>query len=216
MVNGGAILYTNTGLQYKFKDFSLGVQYGHLDFVTGIQEVIMCLFLSKFQQLSELDLTEMLKKSFRFAIIQTVVFGRHLQQKSVQQVTFDFFYPMGKTRDDGQGNFNRTQPINQTLYIIGFEYQKYISHNAFLYAHLDTMYKGLRAGFMDLFFGVGKNFWETEYINFFAKFGIGAAGGRIFPENGLTMYPSTGFDLKFTEHFGLSFHGVPQIYWSNI
>ena len=114
---------------------------------------------------------------------------------------------MGKTRDDGQGNFNRTQPINQTLYIIGFEYQKYISHNAFLYAHLDTMYKGLRAGFMDLFFGVGKNFWETEYINFFAKFGIGAAGGRIFPENGLTMYPSTGFDLKFTEHFGLSFHG---------
>ena len=60
---------------------------------------------------------------------------------------------------------------------------------------------------MDLFFGVGKNFWETKYINFFAKFGIGAAGGRIFPENGLTMYPSTGFDLKFTEHFGLSFHG---------
>ena len=40
-----------------------------------------CLFLSKFQQLSEPDLTEMLKKNFRFAIIQTVVFGRHLQQK---------------------------------------------------------------------------------------------------------------------------------------
>lgn len=60
---------------------------------------------------------------------------------------------------------------------------------------------------MDMFFGIGKNFFESEYINLFAKFGIGAAGGRIFPENGLTMYPNAGFDLRFSEHFGLSFHG---------
>jgi hypothetical protein len=52
------------------------------------------------------------------------------------------------------------------------------------------MYSGLMAGFMDLFFGVGKNFVETDRVNLFAKFGVGAAGGRIFPENGLTIYPS--------------------------
>ena len=100
-----------------------------------------------------------------------------------------------------------TQPITQTLYIIGFEYHRYINSNTFLYAHLDTMYSGLRAGFMDMFFGIGKNFIETKYVNFFGKFGLGAAGGRIFPENGATMYPSIGADVRFSEHFGLSFHG---------
>ena len=79
------------------------------------------------------------------------------------------------------------KPINHTLYIIGFEYQRYLNVNSFLYAHLDTMYSGLRSGFMDMFVGYGRNFLNSEYINFFAKFGIGAAGGRIFPENGLRI-----------------------------
>ena len=69
------------------------------------------------------------------------------------------------------------------------------------------MYGGLTAGFMDVFFGAGKNFIETKHINFFGKFGIGAAGGRIYPEGGLTMYPNVGFDVKLTDKFGISAHG---------
>ena len=207
LVNGGAIVYANTGLQYKFEKFSFGVQYGYLDFINGIQGGNNVSFFVEIP-------TTVRAGSYANAQQEFIVnddfknnFWKKPAVRSVQQVTFDFFYPMGSTRDDGKGNFNNAQPINQTLYIIGFEYQRYINTNTFLYAHLDTMYKGLRAGFMDLFFGVGKNFFETEYINFFAKFGIGAAGGRIFPENGLTMYPSAGFDVKFSEKFGLSFHG---------
>ena len=37
--------------------------------------------------------------------------------------------------------------------------------------------------------------------------GIGAAGGRIYPEGGLTMYPSAGFDVRLTKEFGISAHG---------
>jgi hypothetical protein len=44
-------------------------------------------------------------------------------------------------------------------------------------------------------------------VNLFAKMGIGAAGGRIFPEGGLTAYPSLGADVKITEKFGMSVHG---------
>ena len=36
---------------------------------------------------------------------------------------------------------------------------------------------------------------------------VGAAGGRIYPEGGLTMYPNAGFDVRFSKNFGLSFHG---------
>jgi hypothetical protein len=69
------------------------------------------------------------------------------------------------------------------------------------------MYSGLVAGFMDVFIGLGKNFIQTENVNFFGKFGIGAAGGRIYPEGGLTMYPSIGADVKITEKIGISAHG---------
>lgn len=207
LVNGGAIIYANTGLQYKFKDISFGVQYGYLDFVTGIQGGDNVSFFVEIPTTIRAGSYKDAQQEFKVIDNFTNTFWDKPTVKSVQQVKFDFFFPIGNTRTDGNGNFNNAQPINQVLYIIGFEYQRYLNSNTFLYAHLDTMYKGLRAGFMDMFFGVGKNFIETEYINFFAKFGLGAAGGRIFPENGLTMYPSAGFDLRFTDHFGLSFHG---------
>ena len=167
----------------------------------------MCLFLSKFQQLSELDLTEMLKKNFRFAIIQTVVFGRHPQQKVFSKSPLTSSIRWEKREMTDKETSIGHNPLTKHFISSGSSIKNTSVITPFYTRISDTMYKGLRAGFMDLFFGVGKNFWETEYINFFAKFGIGAAGGRIFPENGLTMYPSTGFDLKFTEHFGLSFHG---------
>ncbi len=207
LVNGGAIVYVNSGLQYKFDGFSFGVQYGYLDFFTGIQGGDNVSFFVEIPTTARAGSYRDALKEFTINESSREEFWEKPAVKSVQQVTFDWFFPLGQTRTDGQGNFNNAQPITQTLHIIGFEYQRYLNSNTFLYAHLDTMYKGLRAGFMDMFFGVGKNFYETEYVNFFAKFGIGAAGGRIFPENGLTMYPSTGLDIRFSDHIGLSLHG---------
>ena len=38
LVNGGGILYPSVGLQYKAKGVSFGVQYGYVNFFTGIQK----------------------------------------------------------------------------------------------------------------------------------------------------------------------------------
>lgn len=206
LVNGGAILYPNAGFQYKLKNVSFGVQYGIVDFFDGIQGGNNVSFFIEIP--TSVNAGSYKNAHKKYKIVDTDDdFWEKPAVKSVQQVKFDFFFPRGNTRNDGFGNFNNTTPITQTLYIIGFEYQRYINSNTFLYAHLDTMYSGLRAGFMDMFFGIGKNFIETKYVNFFAKMGLGAAGGRIFPENGLTMYPSAGFDVRFSDHFGLSVHG---------
>ena len=204
LVDGGGILYTNIGLQYKTEEYSFGVQYGKVDFFTGFIKNDNLSFFVEIPTTLRVASYKEAQKEFIVDDTSKDAFWQKPSVKSVQQVTFDFFYPIGDSRTD---SFQGNQPINNTLYIIGFEYQRYLNENTFIYAHTDTMYKGLVAGFMDLFIGVGKNFVETKYVNLFGKFGMGAAGGRIYQEGGLTMYPNAGADIKLTDQFGVSVHG---------
>tara|TARA_B100000787_G_C16199267_1_gene303660 strand:+ start:18906 stop:20420 length:1515 start_codon:yes stop_codon:yes gene_type:complete len=204
LVNGGGIIYPNVGLQLRKKNYSFGVQYGQVNFFTGIIKNNNVSFFIEIP--SVLSYKSYVEARNKFTLNNTLKENSRTKPavKSVQQVTFDFFFPFGDSRKDATQNY---APLNNTLSILGFEYQRYLSENTFIYAHTDAMYKGLVAGFMDLFIGVGKNFMFTKNINLFGKFGIGAAGGRIFPENGLTMYPSIGADIKISDQFGFSTHG---------
>lgn len=204
LVNGGGILYPSVGLQYKKNDYSFGIQYSQVNFFTGIIKNDNFSFFVEIPSVLRKTGYENAQKEFAIKNTSKDELWKKKARKSVQQVTFDFFFPIGDSRKDATENF---APITNTLSIIGFEYQRYLTDNTFAYVHTDAMYSGLVAGFMDLFVGIGKNFIETKHVNFFAKFGIGAAGGRIYPEDGLTMYPSAGADIKFTEKFGLSLHG---------
>ena len=206
LVNGGGILYPNAGLQYKKNGYSFGIQYGSVNFFTGIQKDENVSFFIEIPSLLRTGSYADAQKTFTVTNTSKDDFWQKPSVKSVQQITFDYFFPVGDSRTDASTT-PRYKQIDQTLSILGFEYQRYLTNNTFIYAHVDAMYSGLTAGFMDLFFGVGKNFIETKHVNFFAKIGIGAAGGRIFPENGLTFYPSTGFDVKLTDKFGVSAHG---------
>ncbi|QTD37693.1 hypothetical protein JL193_16785 [Polaribacter batillariae] len=204
LVDGGGILYSNIGLQYKKNNYSFGVQYGNVNFFTGfIKNDNVSFFVEIPSTLRTASYADIQKK-FVVNTKSKEEFWIKPAVKSVQQVTFDYFFPFGNSRTD---SFQGNKPINNTLSILGFEYQRYLTSNTFIYAHVDAMYSGLIAGFMDLFFGVGKNLNLTNRINLFGKMGIGAAGGRIYQEGGLTMYPNIGADLRITEKFGLSVHG---------
>ena len=206
LVNGGGIIYPNAGLQYKKNGYSVGVQYGSVNFFTGIQKNDNVPFFVEIPSLLRTSSYSNAQKTFTVNNTSKDEFWQKPAVKSVQQVTFDYFFPVGDSRSDASTS-PQYHALDNTLSIIGFEYQRYLTSDTFIYAHVDAMYSGLIAGFMDMFFGVGKNFIETKHVNFFAKMGIGAAGGRIFPENGLTIYPSTGFDVKLTDKFGVSAHG---------
>lgn len=206
LVNGGGIIYPNVGLQYKLKGFSFGVQYGYMNFFTGIQKDDNVSFFIEIPTLLRVGSYKNAHNTFTVDDNFTNDFWEKSAVKSVQQITFDYFFPVGMSRTDASTN-PQYKPIDNMLSILGFEYQKYITANTFIFAHVDTMYSGLVSGFMDVLFGVGKNFIETKHINFFAKMGIGAAGGRIYPEGGLTMYPNAGFDIRITDKFGISTHG---------
>jgi len=204
LVNGGGILYSNIGLQYKTDNYSFGVQYGNIDFFTGFIKNDNVSFFIEIPSPLRIASYKSAQKEFIIDDTSKDLFWEKPGVKNVQQVTFDFLFPFGDSRTD---SFQGNKPINNTLSLLGFEYQRYLTKDTFIYAHLDAMYQGLVAGYMNLFFGVGKNFVETKYVNLFAKFGAGAAGGRIFQEGGLTMYPSAGADIKITDKIGLSLHG---------
>ncbi|WP_246143088.1 hypothetical protein [Tenacibaculum adriaticum] len=200
-VNDGAFINTNIGLQYKHKNYSVGVQYSYIDFFSGkIKDDAISVFIEipSVLRLTDYDNAH---KNFIATNLSNDNFWQKPIVKNAQQVRFDFFRPFGKSKKD-----NGTK-LDETLYVLGFEYQKYINKKTFVFAHTDAIYKGLRAGFMDLFFGAGYHPYQSKYINLSIKFGIGAAGGRVAPEGGLTMYPSAGIDLKLANNFALSGHG---------
>lgn len=205
LVNGGGIFYPNAGLQYKKNGYAFGVQYGYVNFYTGIQKNDNISFFVEIPTTLRAASYSDAQKEFVVKNKSKDTFWKKPAVKSVQQITFDYFFPFGNSRTDASTT-PRYKPINHTLSVLGFEYQKYLNSNTFVYAHADAMYAGLTAGFMNIFFGAGKNLSLSNKINLFGKFGIGAAGGRIFPEGGLTMYPNVGVDVKITEKFGLSGH----------
>ncbi len=201
LVNDGGFINPNIGLQYKKNDYSFGIQYSHVNFYSG---EIKSNSISFFVEIpSILRFTDYNKAHQKFAAnnISPDDFWNKPTIKNAQQIRFDFFKPIGNSKKD-----NGT-PLTETLYVVGFEYQKYLNDNTFLFAHTDAIYKGLRAGFMDLFFGAGYHPYQSKYLNIFGKLGIGAAGGRVAPEGGLMIYPSAGIDLKLSDHLALSGHG---------
>ncbi|OSY88360.1 hypothetical protein WH52_06245 [Tenacibaculum holothuriorum] len=200
-INDGGFINPNIGLQYKKNDYSIGVQYSHVNFYSGEIKSNSVSFFVEIPSVLRLASYKDAQKEFEISNLSSDNFWKRPIVKNVQQVRFDFFQPIGKSKKDNGGE------LNETLYVLGFEYQKYLQENIFLFVHTDAIYKGLRAGFMDLFFGAGYHPYQSKYVNIFGKIGIGAAGGRIAREGGLTIYPSAGVDLKISNKFAISGHG---------
>ena len=200
LVNDGGFLNPNIGLQYKKKGYSFGIQFSHVNFYSGEMKSNSVSFLVEIPSILRFaDYTDAHKK-FISNNLSEDNFWKHPSIKNIQQLRFDFFNPIGNSRKDN-GN-----SLTETLYVLGFEYQKYLNENTFIFAHTDAIYKGLRAGFMDLFFGTGYHPYQSNSVNLFTKLAIGAAGGRVAPEGGLMVYPSMGVTLKFSKHLALSGH----------
>ena len=201
LVNDGGLINPNIGIKLKNKNYSIGLQYSYVNFYSGeIKSNSISVFAEVPIILRMANYREALK-TFIAKDYESVNLWNKAATKTAQQIRFDFLLPIGNSKRD-----NGT-PIEETLYAIGFEYQKYINEKTFTFVHTDAVYKGLRAGFMDLFFGIGGNLTEDKLINLFCKLGLGAAGGRIAPEGGLMIYPSTGMDVKISKSFLLSVHG---------
>ena len=201
LVNDGAFINPNIGLKYQQKNYALGLQLSHLNFYSGEINSNSVSFFIEIPSILNFSEYKNSEKQFTATNVSVDNFWIQPATKSAFQIRFDFFKPFGSSKKDDQS------PLTETLSVLGFEYQKYLQSNAFFFIHTDAIYKGIRAGFMDLFLGLGYHPYQDKYLNIFTKFSLGAAGGRIAPEGGLMMYPSVGVDLKITESIAFSSHG---------
>ncbi|AZQ42968.1 hypothetical protein [Nonlabens ponticola] len=199
LVNDGALINASAGVKYKFNDFAVGLAYNHFNFYTGeIEDNAVSIFVdvpslfkvSDYKDAGKQYDLNLDNELWNEPAVKTVLMGR-----------LDVLHTMGDSKDD------RGNDLQRNLYSAGFEYQKYLKSNTYLYVRTDAIYKGLRAGYMDIFLGGGYNIVDTNYLNLFTKFAIGAGGGRVFPEGGLTIWPEAGLDLKLHSKIYLTGRG---------
>ncbi len=201
LVNGGAMINPNIGLEYKKNGFAFGAQYSYINFTNGIIRSDALSFFVEIPSTVRKASYQDAQKQFVAQNLSEDNFWKKPAVRSVQQIRFDYYFPTGDSKKDNGDD------LDITLHVLGFEYQKYLSQRGFVYAHADAIYKGLTAGYMQIFLGGGYNFLQTERFNLFSKFGLGAAGGRVAQEGGFMMYPSAGFDIKISKKFSFSGHG---------
>lgn len=201
VINKGAYINPNIGLGYHFSNFDIGVQYSHFNFYTGH---IKSNSVSVYVEIPTNTHVASYQESHQsYPNLNQNSPWKRPYTKGGFMVKFDQFFPFGGTKKDIEQN---SELITHTLYLIGFEYQKYISEKSFLFIHTDAIYKGLEAGFMDIFGGFGYEPFHSKYIDGFTKLALGASGGRIQAEGGATIYPTIGLDFKFFSNYTLSTH----------
>ena len=202
LINKGAYINPNIGLSYHFPKFNIGLQYSHFNFYTGIVKSNTASIFAEIPINVNVGSYKSAHQKHRPTVNSPWYSAFH---KNGFVLRSDQFYPIGNSRKDAAENSELIE--NTILHLIGFEYQRYINHNTFAFVHTDAIYKGLTAGFMDLFGGIGYEPIQTKRFSFFTKFAFGAAGGRIQQEGGATIYPSFGLEYKMTPSVSLQTHG---------
>tara|TARA_B100000809_G_scaffold63282_2_gene59981 strand:- start:1284 stop:2831 length:1548 start_codon:yes stop_codon:yes gene_type:complete len=201
LVKDGAFINTNIGLKLKTQKVDFGLQYSYFNFYNGyIKSNSVSAFVSIPSTFLFSDYNQA-NKRFTTKTRDKKHFWNRQATKNAQSLRFDHFIPTGDTKDQWY------EPITNTLYTLGFEYDQYLNRQIYSYIHLDAIYKGLKSGFMDLFVGVGYEPIQTKSFKVFTKFGIGSSGGRVEREGGFTIYPSLGIEHKIYKQFSLALHG---------
>ena len=127
LVNGGGIMIPNIGFQYKKNNYSFGVQYTYVNFFTGIQKNDNVSFFVEIPSLLRTSSYADAQKQFTIDNESKDEFWQKPAVKSVQQITFDYFFPFGNSRTDASTT-PKYKPIDHTLSILGFEYQRYLTN----------------------------------------------------------------------------------------
>lgn len=167
---GGMMLKSYIGGLYKFKNYSLGLNYSNITFPNGdIQSNQISLmadmkFDTSFAN-TPVDIDSLKKYNF-------------VNNKDYIISTFQLYYPKkGTLKTDGT-------PLNKTVELIGIEYGRNLSKHTIAYVESAGAMGGDSTGYMEVLGGLGYTKDITASSNLQAKLSLGAAGGGMIKTNG--------------------------------
>tara|TARA_B100000767_G_scaffold189135_1_gene176477 strand:+ start:3325 stop:4866 length:1542 start_codon:yes stop_codon:yes gene_type:complete len=94
----------------------------------------------------------------------------------------------------------------KTIRLAGFEFARYFSENWFSFLKVDGAYSGIRAGYMDVFLGLGYHFsFNKNRTNIIGKFGLGAGGGGgVDSDGGFLLSPDISIEQQIFKDIYIS------------
>ena len=195
---GGAFILPHVNLGYDFKYFSLNSGWSYVDFfddglIKGHQ-LNVSLEIPLDYEYADYTVSE---KEYKIESINSSDWNQKSKRSSLMVHANNL-----KVLQDNTGVIQKGKTIN----LVGFEYASYFNKNWFAFLKVDGAYKGIRAGYMDVFFGAGYLLPIIKNsTNVLAKFGIGAGGGGgVDSGGGFMIYPDLSIEQKIFNDVYLS------------
>ncbi|WP_159948102.1 hypothetical protein [Polaribacter septentrionalilitoris] len=187
---GGAFILPHFNLGYDFKYFSVNSGWSYVDFfddglIKGHQLNVSLEISLDFEH-SNYNASE---KEFEIESLSSSDWNQKSKRSSLMLHANNL-----KVVKDNTGVIKKGKTIN----LVGFEYASYFNENWFAFLKVDGAYNGIRAGYMDVFFGAGYLLPIIKNnTNVLAKFGIGAGGGGgVDSGGGFMIYPDLSIEQK--------------------
>ena len=187
----GGFAKAYTGLGYRFKNFSVGVNISHFKF-----------FKSAIDS-SQFNVFLQLPTSFRTA--------RH----SLAGDTFSLSKPARTYQGPesmvflGLDNYNQIDPVGSSkgmIQAVDLQYSRFLSEKTYLYYALGVGIKGLPT-YNQVIGGIGSRFKLSPWVNLYAQVGIGSGGyapSLIDTGSGLLAYPKVSAEYMVNQRTGLA------------
>jgi hypothetical protein len=198
---GGAFILPHANLGYDFKYFSLSAGWSYINFfdegtinsnqIYAAVQIPLSFDYSDFNKREKEFTAESLKNSNWNKKSHRISAMVHLNNLSVK----------------GDSQFTNGTSINgRTIRLAGFEFSSFLNDDWFYFIKADGAYRGIPAGYMDIFVGGGYHLsMNKNRTNIQAKFGIGAGGGGgVDTKGGFLIYPDISIEQKLIDNMYIS------------
>ncbi|MDC1162164.1 hypothetical protein OAT18_01850 [Tenacibaculum sp.] len=194
---GGAFILPHVNLGYNFKYFSATAGWSYINFFDGgaiksNQANIALQIPLSFNYTSFIDR----EKKYSMENLKITKWNQPSHRMS-------FLVHLNNLNVKGDSQFSTGTSIKgRTIRLAGFELNAYINKHFFAFVKADGAYKGIPAGYMDVFIGAGYHFsMNKNRTNILAKFGVGAGGGGgVDTKGGFLIYPDLSLEQKLFDN----------------
>jgi len=195
---GGAFILPHVSLGYDFKHFSITSGWSYVNFFDGgtinSNQFYGAIHVPLNFDYSDFNAKE---KKFVFDDVKDSDWKRNSNRVSLM-------VHLNNLSVQGDSQFSTGESIDgRTIRLAGFEFISFLSEDWFYFVRADGAFKGIPAGYMDIFLGGGYHLsMNRNRTNIQAKFGVGAGGGGgVDTKGGFLIYPDISLEQKLFDNF---------------